>query len=545
VSFTSKEDFEQHMLQDHQGKITSKQLSTFARIAARPAQRAFDKCPLCKVGPDSVGPAEGMTHDVIPDRLPRHVAGHLKSLALMFLPPGENGTDDETDSQLSSRTGRSSRKISQSDSGSIITFDDHQKRFALSREAIDEPITAENSDWTFLLGDQYSGPEMDPTLQTFVERTRSQPLQKWDIAWQATTMTQPSQPTGRGDFEIAIICALKSEADAVEALFDKFWGDDGEMYGKVPGDPSAYTIGVIGSYNVVLAHMPGMGKNSAAAVASSFRFSFGGIKLALVVGICSGVPRGADGEEILLGDVIISDGVIQRDFGKQYPNEFAKKDALQDSLGRPNPEIRALLNKLKGYKSGTRLRDNTSRYLIHLQQNLDINVGYPGVGADKLFEPTYRHKHHNFSACTLCSKCEKKEDEVCQTALVLSCSELKCNDNKLVPRGRLSKAIETSAQMPMIHYGLIASGDTVMKLGEHRDTVAASDNVIAFEMEGAGVWDIFPCVVIKGVCDYADSHKNKDWQNYAAATAAACMKAFLKEWTPTDKPWKSIAPPGE
>jgi nucleoside phosphorylase len=45
----------------------------------------------------------------------------------------------------------------------------------------------------------------------------------------------------------------------------------------------------------------------------------------------------------------------------------------------------------------------------------------------------------------------------------------------------------------------------------------------------------FPCVVIKGVCDYADSHKNKKWQSYAAATAAACMKAFLEAWVSADK----------
>jgi nucleoside phosphorylase len=71
-----------------------------------------------------------------------------------------------------------------------------------------------------------------------------------------------------------------------------------------------------------------------------------------------------------------------------------------------------------------------------------------------------------------------------------------------------------------------------MKSDEDRDQIAATEKVIGFEMEGAGVWDSFPCVVIKGVCDYADSHKNKRWQGYAAATAAACMKAFLKDWTP-------------
>ena len=55
-------------------------------------------------------------------------------------------------------------------------------------------------------------------------------------------------------------------------------------------------------------------------------------------------------------------------------------------------------------------------------------------------------------------------------------------------------------------------------------------------MEGAGAWDYIPTVVVKGVCDYADSHKNKGWQQYAAATAAACMKAVLEEWRTEDGP---------
>jgi hypothetical protein len=71
-----------------------------------------------------------------------------------------------------------------------------------------------------------------------------------------------------------------------------------------------------------------------------------------------------------------------------------------------------------------------------------------------------------------------------------------------------------------------------MKSGEHRDKIAGMDGVIGFEMEGAGVWDNLPCVIIKGVCDYADSHKDKAWQKYAAATAASCVKAFLRRWKP-------------
>ena len=74
-----------------------------------------------------------------------------------------------------------------------------------------------------------------------------------------------------------------------------------------------------------------------------------------------------------------------------------------------------------------------------------------------------------------------------------------------------------------------------MKSGEERDRIAAIDKVIAFEMEGAGVWDNLPCIIIKGVCDYADCHKNKKWQHYASATAASTMKAVLERYIQMDR----------
>jgi hypothetical protein len=83
-----------------------------------------------------------------------------------------------------------------------------------------------------------------------------------------------------------------------------------------------------------------------------------------------------------------------------------------------------------------------------------------------------------------------------------------------------------------------------MKSGEDRDIIAREENVIGFEMEGAGVWDNVSCVIIKGVCDYADSHKAKGWQRYGAATAAACMKAFLDFWEPSLRLAPDIALPG-
>ncbi|KAH7302946.1 hypothetical protein B0I35DRAFT_341256, partial [Stachybotrys elegans] len=66
-----------------------------------------------------------------------------------------------------------------------------------------------------------------------------------------------------------------------------------------------------------------------------------------------------------------------------------------------------------------------------------------------------------------------------------------------------------------------------MKSGEDRDRIAAEHDLTAFEMEGAGAWDEVPCIVIKGICGYADSHKDKAWQGFAAAVAASVAKVIL------------------
>jgi nucleoside phosphorylase len=74
-----------------------------------------------------------------------------------------------------------------------------------------------------------------------------------------------------------------------------------------------------------------------------------------------------------------------------------------------------------------------------------------------------------------------------------------------------------------------------MKSGEDRDMLARREGVIAFEMEGAGIWEEVPCIVVKGVCDYADCHKSRKWQNFAAATAASTSKAILERYIQIDK----------
>jgi nucleoside phosphorylase len=335
---------------------------------------------------------------------------------------------------------------------------------------------------------------------------------------------------------VAIICALSLEAENVQSVFDKCWEDEGKHYGKAGGDQNAYNTGVIGRHNVVLAHMPGMGSASASAVAAGLRSSFQGIQLALVVGICGVVPVHAKTqEEIALGDIIISTGVIQYDFGRLYPNGFQRKTGIEDSLGRASPEIRAFVKILQTRQNRKRLTKNLALLLQSEDFQREVPAAkYPGATQDRLYDASYIHKHR--SGANFCDQCHNNL-EACSK----SCEELGCEEGKLIIRNRHSfpKTKELALlpdDIPFIHFGRFGSANTVMKSSMDRDRIAKADEVIAFEMEGAGVWDQYPTVVIKAACDYADSHKNKDWQAYAAATAAACLKAFLIEWIIPDSP---------
>lgn len=78
-------------------------------------------------------------------------------------------------------------------------------------------------------------------------------------------------------------------------------------------------------------------------------------------------------------------------------------------------------------------------------------------------------------------------------------------------------------------YGAIGSGEKVIKNGRARDQLRARHNILGLEMEVAGIMDTIPVGVVRGVCDYAEPRKNKEWQPYAAAMAAAYAKSILEK----------------
>ncbi|KAI6358799.1 hypothetical protein MCOR25_007235 [Pyricularia grisea] len=330
-----------------------------------------------------------------------------------------------------------------------------------------------------------------------------------------------SRPQSRAAFQIAIACAVTLEYDAATLLFDAFHDEDGDPYGRAPGDYNRYTTGRIGSLDVVLALASGMGRRAMADLAAGLRASYTGLHLVVLTGICAGIP--ADGREMLLGDVVISRTLVQYDFGRRLPFEFETKESIAHG---PHASIRAMVEAYTTNHERDKLLNRALVLLAELQakgakRRRPVDYSRPPAATDVLFDAAYLHRHA--AGCDGCS-----ETQICNVAAAASCEELGCDSTRAIVRPRLA-ALDVD-----MFVGRIGCGDKVMRSGKHRDRLAAEYGVIALEMEGVGAWDSLPCVVVKSVCDYADSHKNKRWQLYAAATAAATTKAMLAGWVRVD-----------
>jgi nucleoside phosphorylase len=295
------------------------------------------------------------------------------------------------------------------------------------------------------------------------------------------------------DYTAAWICALPLELRAAKSVLD-------EVHPSLPqvnSDHNNYTLGRISGHNVAVACLPSgvYGKVSASTVVSQMLSTFPEIRFGLMVGIGGGVP--STGVDIRLGDVVISKpigrsgGVVQYDYGKTLRDG---KFQHNGSLNKPRPILLTALSQMESDR--TSRRHKVSDVLNAVQ---DCESRRPSD--DWLFRPTYDHPDETRD----CSACDQNQ---------LICRE---------PR-------ETN--MPDFHYGLIASGDQVMKNAKNRDSIAQELNLLCFEMEAAGFMDLLQPLVIRGICDYCDSHKNKKWQEYAALAAAAYAKVFLSEIPP-------------
>ncbi|KAL8841970.1 MAG: hypothetical protein Q9176_002907 [Flavoplaca citrina] len=297
-----------------------------------------------------------------------------------------------------------------------------------------------------------------------------------------------SSDAERAKYTIGWIAPMAIELTPALALLDRI------TTLHVANDSNIYKAGRIGDHHVVMVTLDRIGLSAIPSVAAGMYASFRNLKHMLLVGLGGGIPDYALGEQMVLGDVVVSRKVEHLDCGRRTPNGFE----FSHQTYEPS---RALLKAVNTLWS-THLSQGTQipRILQGIRQKLHPTIRENredlGPDADQLFDSDYHHKD-NAKSCKNC-----------------------CDPKRSRSRQERGPKAHREKDSPLIHYGTIGSANSLMVGSEEREKFYNEFGTICFEMEAAVLME-YRCLVVRGISDYSDSHKNKEWQPYAAATAAA------------------------
>ncbi|KAJ0415891.1 purine and uridine phosphorylase [Aspergillus carlsbadensis] len=294
-----------------------------------------------------------------------------------------------------------------------------------------------------------------------------------------------------GDYTVGWVCPLEVELIAALEMLD----EEHERLPQQPADHNVYHLGSIAGHRIVIAGLAQAGNCVAATVVAQMRLTFPNIRFGLLVGIGGGVPVMTEEGMLRLGHVVVSkpvglySGVIQYDRGKAEVGKFVRTGALA-----PPPPVLLVAAQSLAAERARSLDDPLLENIRRIDTDLLglRRYRFPGAQNDFLFPASYPHSLRG-----------------------ASCEESKCSPEKRITRD------ETQSPHIAVHRGTIASADLVLKDGSKRDLLGQEYGVLCFEMEAAGALSDFPCMVIRGISDYCDSHKNDQWHGFAAAAAAA------------------------
>lgn len=303
------------------------------------------------------------------------------------------------------------------------------------------------------------------------------------------------------DYKVVWIAPLEIEARAALLLLDQ------RHRGKFAvnrGDDYVFHAGSMCGHNIVIATLPAgqeYGTGSAAALASQVKKFFPNLWFGLLVGVAAGLPdlTRKPPRDIRLGDVLVglpkgdSAGLVAYDLGKETEDGFQQLRGGH-ALAMTEPIVRSAIGSIKleapndtqsflPYYETIRDEEHASGTFADLGQDADILYSIGDDGTDI----------------------------------------------------RVQRTLRPEPKRTRVWYGSIGSGEKLFKNVQKRNELRDKYDLIGLEMEAAGTMNRIPVGVIRGVCDYGDVHKNKEWQPYAAAMAAAYAKAVLAEIMPASE----------
>ncbi|GAP82991.1 putative nacht and wd domain protein [Rosellinia necatrix] len=301
------------------------------------------------------------------------------------------------------------------------------------------------------------------------------------------------------EYRVAWIAPLEIEAQAAKHMLDLQHDGRFEME---RGDDYVYTTGEMCGHNVIIATLPAgqeYGTGSAAALASQIKKFFPNLWFGLLVGVAAGLPNLERNppRDIRLGDILVglsdndSPALVAYDLGKDIEDNEILPLRRGQVLSQTEPVVRSAIRSIKLDWP------DEGRHFLRYYESMKARRHRTGTFEDPGIERDKLHGTDN-----------KNEDCL------------------------VERPWRTKSERTQVWYGSIGSGDKLMRNATRRDQLRDSYDLIGLEMEAAGAMNRIPVGVIRGVCDYADRHKNKEWQPYAAAMAAAYAKALLAKIGP-------------
>ncbi|KAI9687674.1 MAG: hypothetical protein M1820_010405 [Bogoriella megaspora] len=310
------------------------------------------------------------------------------------------------------------------------------------------------------------------------------------------------------DYTVAWIAPLEIEAQAALQILDHRHSGRFQL---ARGDDYVFQPGDINGHNVVVATLPKgsiYGISSASALTTAVRKFFPNLWFGLLVGVAAGLPNLSKDPplDIRLGDILVgvstneTPGLVAYGLGKETGSDGFQQLRGGHPLAETEVIVRSAYTHIR--LAGTNEADTFLQYYDQIKDKKHDSGTFadPGQKSDKLYQLEKDGEKH------------------------------------VVKREKRPAPLRTR-----VHYGSIGSGDTLMKSAQKRDELRDKHNIIGLEMEAAGVLNQLAAGVIRGVCDYGDEHKNKIWQPYAAAMAAAYAKAVLYAISPKPPVLKSIS----
>jgi ankyrin repeat domain-containing protein 50 len=283
------------------------------------------------------------------------------------------------------------------------------------------------------------------------------------------------------DYAVGWICTLPIEVAAAKAAFDCIH-DSPPPDHKLDEDDGGnnYIFGILKGHNVIVAYSDSgaYGNASVAGVAARLRASFPSIQSTLIVGIAGGVPNTS--EDVRLGDVVVSKstgglpGVVQYD-----ANWALAQDESTTQAKVPDQPTSSLLTAMGKAETAAIFNDSKmARYISEIVRRDPATFARPGPEQDRS------------------------------------------------PDGVQARKLRDPPRS-VVHYGLIASSPQLIRDGAARDKLAHGQGILCVDTETAGLKDAAQYLVIRGICDYLDSHSSEVWHAYAAVVAAAYAKEVL------------------